>query len=405
MLRRRIAASPVALVATGALVLMTGGATTATAAPGSGDRGVVLTRIADVEAPVHAATAPGRANRRLLFVAEQGGLIRVIRNGRLLPKPFANLSGKISTGYEQGLLSIEFDPGYAKNRRLYAYMTDAAGDIRVSQLRRSPASRVRAKPRYDRRVITIPHPGAANHNGGLAEFGPDGHLYIGTGDGGVGCDPPNNAQNTESLLGKLLRIDPKPGGGYSIPKGNPYVGTPGADEIYSIGLRNPFRFSFDDPTGTIAIGDVGQAVYEEIDYLPLTDAAGANFGWDALEGTEAPTYCSEVDPEPTPVPAGTTPPIHQYGHSGEGYTGCAVIGGPVVRDRRLPTLRGRLLFSDSCNGEIQSLIPSTSGGTDAGSIGVASSSPSSIVAGRSGRIYVTDLSGGVFRIDPARGKR
>ena len=362
----------------------------------------MLTRIADAEAPVYAATAPGRANRDLLFVAEQDGPIRVIRDGKLLRRPFADLSGRISTGYERGLLSIEFDPDYARNRRLYAYMTDTAGDIRVSQLRRSPTSRVRAKERYDREVITIPHPGAANHNGGLAEFGPDGRLYIGTGDGGVGCDPPNNAQNPESLLGKLLRIDPRPGGGYAIPKGNPYVDAPGADEIYSLGLRNPFRFSFDKRTRTIAIGDVGQALFEEIDYLPLSAASGANFGWDALEGTEPPTYCSEVDPVPTAVPAGTVAPIHQYGHSGDGYTGCAVIGGPVVRDRRLPTLRERLLFSDSCNGQIQSLIPSVSGATDAGPIGAASSSPSSIVAGRGGRIYVTDLSGGIFRIDPTR---
>ena len=398
---RRLAAS---LACIGAIALLGGGGTAA-GATGGGDGGVVLSKLAEFDAPVDVATAPGRANRKLLFVVEQGGLVRVMRRGRVVPAPFADLSTKISSGFERGLLSIEFDPGYAKNRRLYAYLTDTDGDIRVTQLRRSAKSNLRVKGGFARRVIEVPHPRFANHNGGMAEFGPDGHLYIGTGDGGSGCDPDENAQNADSLLGKLLRIDPRRSGGYSIPDGNPLVDAPGADEIYSLGLRNPYRFSFDGPTGTIAIGDVGQNALEEIDYVELTRAAGANFGWDALEGTEPPAGCTNIDPVPTPVPAGAVGPIHQYGHSGEGYTGCAVIGGPVVRDPRLPTLSERLLFSDSCNGQLQSLVPGVGGATDAGPIGASVSSPSSIVAGRDGRIYVTDLTGGLFRLDPIAKRR
>ena len=391
-----------ALVLALLISLSSGGTAPASAKAGSGDGGVVLTDLGEFDTPVHVAAAPGRQNRKLLFVVEQGGLVRVLRDGVLLPRPFADLTTKVSTGFERGLLSIEFDPNYAKNRRLYAYMTDLQGNIRVSQLRRSASSRVVTKPRYDREVITIPHPTFANHNGGLAEFGFDGHLYVATGDGGAACDPNENAQNPDSLLGKLLRIDPLPRGGYSIPRTNPFRRAPGADEIYSTGLRNPFRFSFDERTKTIAIGDVGQGAVEEIDYLRLARARGANFGWDALEGSAPPPGCGS---DIAPLPSGAVGPIHQYGHAGEGYTGCAVIAGTVVRDPRLPTLRERLLFSDSCNGEIQSLVPKPRAGLDPGPIGVSVGSPSSIVSGRGGRVYISDLTGHVYRLDPASSAR
>jgi glucose/arabinose dehydrogenase len=203
-------------------------------------------------------------------------------------------------------------------------------------------------------VIRIPHPVNANHNGGQMQFLGD-DLYFGTGDGGSAGDPPNNAQNKDVLLGKLLRIDPRPAGGkpYSVPASNPFVGAPGRDEIYSYGLRNPFRFSFDtmtDPSRPrIAIGDVGQNKFEELDYTTLAAARGANFGWDAFEGF-AP-YTEENSG--TPDPGGTTKPIFAYSHERDGS--CSIIGGYVVADPALKSLYKRYVYADYCEGELRAL--------------------------------------------------
>ena len=205
-------------------------------------------------------------------------------------------------------------------------------------------------------MIEIPHPVNANHNGGQLQFlGP--LLYFGTGDGGSGGDPPNNAQNTDSLLGKLLRIDPRPSGGrpYSAPADNPFVGRPGRDEIYSYGLRNSFRFSFDTVTAgqpRIAIADVGQNRFEELDYTTVAEARGANFGWDALEGFAPYTE----DNGDTPDPGGTTKPILAYSHSRDGGS-CSIIGGYVGGHAGPSTLRGRYVYSDYCSGQLHSLVP------------------------------------------------
>ncbi len=367
----------------------------------AGDRGVTLTDLGEFHSPVYTATAPGKKNRKLLFVVEQGGAVQVIRNGRVLSKPFFDISGRISSGGERGLLSIAFDPGYAKNRRLYAYYTGIDGNIRVSLLRRSADRNVRVNPHSLRKVISIPHPVNTNHNGGQVAIGPDGNLWLGTGDGGSACDPPENAQNTGSLLGKLLRIKPGKRGGYSIPRGNPFTKGPGANEIYAYGLRNPFRFSFDDKTGTIAIGDVGQGSFEEVDYLSIKDARGANFGWDAYEGNQPldPRVCPSDTS--TPLPPDPVFPIYVYGHSGGDFSGCAIIGGLVVRDPRLKGLAGRYVYSDSCNGEIRSLVARADGATGEGAVGPTVSSPSSFTEGRGGRVYVSSLSGHVYRFDPA----
>lgn len=365
--------------------------------------GVTLTDLGSFDSPVYTATAPGKKNRELLFVVEQGGTVQVIRKGRVLGKPFLDISGRISSGGERGLLSIAFDPGYAKNRRLYAYYTDAEGNIRVSLLRRSTGSNVKVNPHSLRKVISIPHPVNANHNGGEVAIGPDGNLWMGTGDGGSACDPPENAQNTDSLLGKLLRIKPGRHGGYSIPKGNPFAKGPGAKEIYAYGLRNPFRFSFDDKTGTIAIGDVGQGAFEEVDYLSTKDARGANFGWNAYEGNQPLGLGGCPSDTSTPLPRDPVFPIYVYGHSGGDFSGCAIIGGLVVRDPRLKALTGRYIYSDSCNGELRSLVPRASGATGEGAVGPTLSSPSSFTEGRGHRIYVTSLGGQVYRLDPASG--
>jgi glucose/arabinose dehydrogenase len=249
-------------------------------------------------------------------------------------------------------------------------------------------------------VITIPHPGFANHNGGQLQFLGN-LLYFGTGDGGSGGDPPNNAQNKDVLLGKLLRIDPRPANGrpYSIPPGNPFAGpTPGRGEIYSYGLRNPFRFSFDKVTaGTprIAIGDVGQNRFEELDYTTVGAAGGANFGWDALEGFSP--YREENGG--TPNPGGTTKPILAYSHD-RGGGSCAIVGGYVSRDPRLPTLRGRYVYADYCEGKLRSLLPRLGGARGDRLLGPSVESPTSFGEDDRGRIYVASEAGPVFRLVP-----
>jgi glucose/arabinose dehydrogenase len=248
-------------------------------------------------------------------------------------------------------------------------------------------------------VLDIPHRENSNHNGGQLQFLGD-LLYIGTGDGGSGGDPPNNAQDKESLLGKLLRIDPRPSGGrpYTVPANNPFVGRAGRDEIYSYGLRNPFRFSFDMVTARrprIVIGDVGQNLFEEVDYTTVAAASGANFGWDAFEGF-AP-YTDENSG--TPDPCGTVKPIFAYGR-GQGGGSCTIIGGYVVRDRRLPGLRGRYVYADLCEGQLRSLVPHLTRGTGERKLGLAVATPSSFGEDTRGRLYVTSLEGPVYRLVP-----
>ena len=356
--------------------------------------GVALKRIGRFDAPVYVTGAPGYP--KLLFVVEQGGEVRMIRNGHTLRKPFLDISGMVASGGERGLLSIAFPPDYAQSRRFYVYYTDHQGDIRIDEFKRRSATQAARGSR--RAVIEIPHPVNSNHNGGQLQFF-GGLLYFGTGDGGSGGDPPNNAQNRESLLGKLLRIDPRPSHGrpYSIPADNPFAGGPGRDEIYSYGLRNPFRFSFDTVSAAqprIAIGDVGQNRFEELDYTTLAAARGANFGWDALEGF-AP-YKEENSG--TADPGGTVKPIFAYPHSRGGS--CSIIGGYVVGDRRLPSLYGRYVYADLCEGELRSLAPQPGRASDDHKLGLSVSTPSSFGEDTLGRIYVCSLDGPVYRLVP-----
>jgi hypothetical protein len=244
-------------------------------------------------------------------------------------------------------------------------------------------------------VIAIPHPVNANHNGGQMQFLDD-LLYFGTGDGGSGGDPPNNAQNKEVLLGKLLRIDPRPANGqpYAVPPSNPFVGRPGRDEIYSYGLRNPFRFSFDTVTAKqprIAIGDVGQNRFEELDYTTVAAASGANFGWDAFEGF-AP-YRDENSG--TPDPGGTIKPIFAYSHSRAGS--CSIIGGYVVRDRTLRSLYRRYVYADLCEAQLRSLVPHLKRASGDHKLGLEVSSPTSFGEDDARRLYVSSLEGPVYR--------
>jgi len=358
--------------------------------------GVALKRIGAFESPTYVTGAPGFP--KLLFVTEQAGRVEVLRGGHRLPRPFLDIRGLVGAGDERGLLSIAFPPDYKRSGRLYAYYTDDAGNIRVDEFRRRQATRAARSSR--RAVIEIPHPENANHNGGQLQFLGN-LLYLGTGDGGSAGDPPNNAQSRDSLLGKLLRIDPRPSDGrpYSVPPDNPFVGRPGRDEIYSYGLRNPFRFSFDTVTRPgqprVAIADVGQNRFEELDYATLGAARGANFGWDAFEGF-AP-YTEENGG--TRDPGGTVKPIMAYGHDRDGGS-CTIIGGYVVGDRRLPDLRGRYVYADLCSGQLRSLTPHLRHASHDRRLGLHVDSPSSFGEDDRGRVYVVSLNGPVYRLVP-----
>ena len=355
---------------------------------------MALKKVGSFDHPVYVTGAPGFP--KLLFVVEQPGRVEVTSGGRSRGS-FLDLADQIGYGGERGLLSIAFPPDYRQSKSFYVYYTTTAGNIRIDEFKRRSATR--ADPESQRRVIEIPHPVNSNHNGGQLQF-LDGLLYFGTGDGGSGGDPPNNAQNKDVLLGKLLRIDPRPSGGrpYSIPSSNPFVGKPGRDEIYSFGLRNPFRFSF-DTTGArprIAIGDVGQNQFEELDYTPVAAAAGANFGWDAFEGF-AP-YRDENSG--TPDPGGTIKPIFAYPHSRGGS--CSIIGGYVARDPALPSLRGRYVYADLCEGQLRSLVPHARRASGDRKLGLAVDSPTSFGEDDAHRLYVASLTGPVYRLVPGR---
>jgi glucose/arabinose dehydrogenase len=353
--------------------------------------GVALKRIGNFEEPVSVTAAPGYP--KLLFVTEQPGRVIVLKNGRRAGT-FLDLRSRVGFGGERGLLSVAFPPDYAQSRAFYAYYTDQSGNLRIDEFKRRSAVRAAAGSR--RSVIEVPHPVNSNHNGGQLQF-LGGLLFIGTGDGGSGGDPPNNAQNTDVLLGKLLRIDPRPSNGqpYSVPPSNPFVGRPGRDEIYSYGLRNPFRFSFDTVSAAqprVVIGDVGQNQFEELDYTTVASASGANFGWDALEGF-AP-YRDENSG--TPDPGGTVKPILAYPHSRGGS--CSIIGGYVVRDRSLRSLYKRYVYADYCEGQLRSLVPHLGRASSEHRLGIAVETPTSFGEDGAGHLYLTSQAGPVYRL-------
>ncbi len=365
-----------------------GGAATAPRA-GSAARGMKLTRIGTFSSPLYVAQAPGDPRR--LFVVQQGGAIRVLRDGRLLHAPFLDIARLVKSGGEQGLLSMAFAPDYATSGRFYVDYTDVNGNTRVVQYRRA-SSADRADPRSARLVLFQRQP-EPNHNGGQLEFGPDGLLYVGLGDGGGEYDQHGRIGNGQSLgtqLGKILRIDPLPGGGYRVPAGNPFAHRRGArPTIYSWGLRNPWRFSFDRATGDLTIGDVGQDMVEEVDFRTRGTARGVNFGWRAYEGTRVEDPSLHIH--------GDVKPVLQYTHAGGA---CAVSGGYVVRDPRLPSLAGRYVYGDFCAGNLLSARLSQHGSSARHALGLHVDQLSSFGEDDAGRIYVTSLSGPVYRLDP-----
>jgi glucose/arabinose dehydrogenase len=361
----------------------------ATATP-SAARGVRLRKVADFDAPLYLTSPPGDARRQ--FVVEQGGRVMVVRDGRKLRTPFLDIRGQVTAGGEQGLLSIEFAPDYAQSGLFYVYFTDNSGQQRIVEYRRRDADH--ADPGSARLVLRMAD-SEVNHNGGLLLFGPDDLMYVGTGDGGGSGDQHGrrgNAQNLGSLLGKILRIDPRAGGGrpYQVPAANPFVGRAGArGEVYAYGLRNPWRFSFDRKTGDLSIGDVGQNAWEEIDFVRRGEGRGANFGWRPFEG-RARYAAGESAP-------GAVGPVIVRSHAAGN---CSITGGVVVRDRALAGLRGRYVFGDFCKGRIESarLSPGRARGVRRTSLHV--SSLSSFGEDDQGHVYAMSLDGPVYRIVP-----
>jgi len=359
--------------------------TEATTTP-TGGGGVRLEKVGDFEQPLYVTQPQGTED---LYVVEKTGRVRVIREGRTLPDPFIDLSDEVSTSGEQGLLSIAFAPDFADSRLLYAYYTDSEGEQRVVELR-SNADGTAVEADSERLVLKM-EDFASNHNGGLLMFGPDpGLLYIGTGDGGMADDPERTGQDLGSLLGKILRIDPRPSDGRPYrPAGN-CPDRPGVrPEIVAYGLRNPWRFSFDRETAMLSIGDVGQNSFEEIDLVPAEAARCANFGWSAYEGD---LRFNEDQTAPRHVRPALT-----YGRG----SGCSVTGGYVVRDARLRSLYGRYLYGDYCARELRSFVPFRQRqARDDRALGLTVPSLSSFGEDAEGRIYVTSLNGPVFRLAP-----
>ncbi len=307
------------------------------------------TVVEGLQAPTYLTHAGDGSGR--LYVTEQPGRVRIIEQGRLLDTPFLDIVGRVgSQGNEQGLLSIAFSPQFAQDRLVYANYTDRRGATIVSRFV-VRADGLSADPASEQIILTIAQP-YSNHNGGQLKFGPDGMLYIGMGDGGSAGDPQNYAQNVASLLGKMLRIDVSRANGdrlYAIPADNPDFGPDAAPELWAIGLRNPWRFSFDRATGDLYMADVGQNAYEEIDFQPASSRGGENYGWRLREGF-APYRGGQDSPS-------FTPPIYQYAHD----LGCSVTGGYVYRGAAIPALVGRYLYTDFCSGTIWALHRNAAG--------------------------------------------
>jgi glucose/arabinose dehydrogenase len=344
---------------------------------------VRLDKVGDFDQPDYVTQPPGGED---LYVVERQGTVRIVRDGEIVSQPALDISDQVvSDGEEQGLLSIAFPPDFQDSRLVYAYYTGSDQDQHVVEYT------VAEDGSFDRgseREVLRMDDFASNHNGGLLLFGPDGQLYIGTGDGGIADDPERNGQNLDSLLGKILRIDPRPSGGrpYTAPSPGP-LGHGARPEICNYGLRNPWRFSFDRGTGALLIGDVGQNAQEEIDYVPAERACGNNFGWSAFEGTDR--FNSDQN-APNAVPPILTYPL--------GSGTCAVTGGYVVRDPGLPALNGRYVYGDFCAGELRSFKPATPEARDDRSLGLEVPALASFGEDNAGHIYAVSLEGPVYRL-------
>jgi glucose/arabinose dehydrogenase len=366
--------------------------TTTTVAPAPPDldaAAIMLTKVADLEEPIFVATRPG--DDTTTYIAQRGGRLRAVRDGALVDAPVLDISSRISSGGERGFLGFAFAPDGA---HLYVNYTDTNGDTNVDEYAVGADGSIDTGSR--RRVLFQEQP-YPNHNGGEVIFGPDGYLYIGLGDGGSGGDPERRGLDLGTWLGKILRIDPRPDGDqpYTVPPDNPFVEENGArPEIWSYGLRNPWRFSFDAVTNDLWIADVGQGSIEEIDLSTAAEGAGrgVNFGWSAFEGR------TRYNPD---QPAeGAVPPLFQYTHDNGN---CSITGGYVYRGTAIPGLGGAFLYSDYCAGQVRALVAGDDGQVAANA--VLSPDPRSVSSfgeGHGHELYVCSLGGNaVYRVDPA----
>lgn len=309
-----------------------------------------------------------------LFIIEKPGYIRVYENGQLLDAPFLDITDRVNdNSNEMGLLGLTFHPDYEQNGYLYVNYTGSGGDTRISRFQASGSV---ADPNSETMLMFIEQP-YPNHNGGGLDFGPDGYLYAGLGDGGLAGDPHKNGQNKTAMLGKILRIDVDTGNPYSVPADNPF-----GNEVWAYGLRNPWRISFDRATGDLWIGDVGQGAWEEIDYLPAGSQGGANFGWSIMEGNHG--YDGDAQP-------GLLLPAAEYSHS-EG--GCSVTGGYVYRGA-MPEWRGIYLYGDYCSGKVWGLFLSN-GSWQSQVIFETGVTITSFGQDESGEIYLASDNGSVY---------
>ncbi|NNG24781.1 PQQ-dependent sugar dehydrogenase [Telluria aromaticivorans] len=333
--------------ATQSAVVTAGGTVTATVSYGGTAVSIALSEVAaNLENPTWLSAPTGDTR---LFVLERPGRIRIVQNGNVLTLPFLDISGRVFTGGEGGLLSLAFDPAFARNGYFYIYYTDPQQNIVIERFTASSNPSL-ADPTSNLVILRIPHANFTNHFGGQVAFGPDGFLYLGTGDGGGAGDPLRNGQNLNSLLGKLLRIDVATavaGQPFTIPPSNPYINQAGRrGEIWAAGLRNPWRFSWD--SGQLYLSDVGQDRREEIN-ISVAGTAGLNYGWNTMEGTLCfnATTCDRT---------GLTLPVFEYDHGANDANGCSITGGFVYRGSAMPELAGRYFYSDYCRGFLKSFL-------------------------------------------------
>jgi glucose/arabinose dehydrogenase len=357
---------------------------------------IQLVKVADVPEPVLAIGARDGTGR--LFIVSKGGKVRILKGGKLLDKPFLDISGSVSKGGEQGLLGLAFHPSFKTNRKFYVSYTNRAGDTVVREYRESATSPNVVASGSGRTIIRIAQP-YENHNGGMLAFGRDGYLYIGMGDGGSGGDPGNRAQNVNSLLGKMLRINVNGSTAthnYRTPSSNPYVGRTGRNEIWQRGLRNPWRFSFDRANGNLWIGDVGQNTYEEVDRAVRTSTGpgrGVNWGWRVLEGNHCFLPASGCNR------TGKKLPLVEYSHASNGR--CSVTGGYVYRGSAIPALLGWYVYGDYCSGEVWAVASgATRPAKPVALLGAGSGRLiSSFGEDNAGELYLCDMAAGaVYRI-------
>jgi glucose/arabinose dehydrogenase len=351
--------------------------------------GVRLLEVASgLSFPLYLTAPPGDLTR--LFIVEKTGAIRIIKNGALLQEPFLNISGQVTGGMEQGLLGLAFPPDYAASGRFVVHYTDTAGDTKLSVFHVSTNGDL-ADPASEQVLLTVDQP-FPNHNGGQIVFGPDGYLYLGLGDGGGAGDPEGRGQDLSELLGSILRLDVQSGTAYTVPPDNPFVGQQPAirPEIWSYGLRNPWRFSFDPATGDLYIADVGQDKIEEIDVATSESGAGRglNYGWSIMEGSQC-LGGGECDQ------AGLTLPTFEYGRN----QGCSIIGGYVYRGSELPALQGLYFYGDFCQQWVHSFRFNTAATEETDWPALRATSPlTSFGVDAAGELYILESSGKVSKI-------